>query len=160
MTRIVTVLTEGFADWETTLINAAGRSFYGFETVYATPGGQPVRSSGGMRVAADLAIEDIDPNGLDVLLVCGGGIWETDAAPDVTDLLRRTHAAGKIVGEACAEERQRVPKSGAAIIFVGIARHSEFGMVTILLASACVVAGREDMAVRRGTEPRILIGGG
>lgn len=102
MTKLVTILTEGFADWETAQINATGRSFYGFETAYATPGGQPVRSSGGMQVAADLAVEDIDPAALDVLLVCGGGIWETAAAPDVTDLLRRTHAAGKIVAGICA----------------------------------------------------------
>lgn len=111
MTRIVTVLTEGFADWETALINAAGRSFYGFETAYATPGGQPVRSSGGMRVAADLAVEDIDVDAFDVLLICGGTIWESEAAPDVTDLLRRAHAAGKVLGGICAATLQ-VAKSG------------------------------------------------
>jgi putative intracellular protease/amidase len=106
MTKIVTILTEGFADWETALINAAGRSFYGFETAYATPGGAPVRSAGGLQVAADMSIGDIDPAGLDVLLVCGGTIWETDAAPDLGDLLRRTHAAGKVVGGICAATLQ------------------------------------------------------
>ena len=37
MTRIVTVLTEGFADWETSLLNAVAHSFYGGQTLYATP---------------------------------------------------------------------------------------------------------------------------
>jgi putative intracellular protease/amidase len=106
MTKLVTILTEGFADWETALINAVGRSFYGFETVFATPGGTPVRSSGGMQVTPDLAVEDIDSNAFDALLVCGGGIWETDAAPDLTELLRRTHDAGKVVGAICAATLQ------------------------------------------------------
>jgi putative intracellular protease/amidase len=101
MTRIVTILTDGFADWETALINAGGSSFYGFETAYATPGGAAVRSSGGMRAMADLALEDIDLDHVDVLLVCGGTIWATDAAPDITGLLRRAHAAGKVVGVIC-----------------------------------------------------------
>jgi putative intracellular protease/amidase len=101
MTRIVTVLTEGFADWETALINAGGSAFYGFETAYATPGGTTVRSSGGLRAMADLALEEIDLDAVDVLLVCGGTIWATDAAPDITDLLRRAHAAGKVVGVIC-----------------------------------------------------------
>ncbi len=32
MAKIVTILTEGFADWETGLLNGAARSFYGIET--------------------------------------------------------------------------------------------------------------------------------
>jgi putative intracellular protease/amidase len=102
MTRIVTILTEGFADWETALLNAVARSFYGVETAYATPSGTIVRSSGGMRVTSDMAAEAIDPAGLDVLLVCGGGIWEGPDSPDLTGVLRAVHGAGKIVGGICA----------------------------------------------------------
>ena len=42
MTKIVTVLTDGFADWETSLLNAVARGFYGVETDYATLDGMPV----------------------------------------------------------------------------------------------------------------------
>ena len=48
MTTIVTVLTDGFADWETALLNAAARSYYGIETLFAAPGGRsypPVRNN-------------------------------------------------------------------------------------------------------------------
>lgn len=102
MTRIVTILTEGFADWETALLNAVARSFYGMETAYATPDGRPVISSGAMQVTPHLALADIDPAQLDVLLVCGGGAWEQPDAPDVTASLIAAHAAGKIVGGICA----------------------------------------------------------
>ncbi len=55
MTTIVTILTEGFADWETTLLNAVAHAFYKVETRFATPGGKPVTSSGGMTVTPTLA---------------------------------------------------------------------------------------------------------
>lgn len=87
MPNAVTVLTEGFADWETGLFNATARLYYDFDTRFATPQGKPVTSSGGMLVTPQLAIEAIDLDGLDVLLVCGGPGWQSAEAPDITALL-------------------------------------------------------------------------
>jgi putative intracellular protease/amidase len=101
MTTIVTILTPGFADWETALLNAAAREFMQIETRFATPGGEMVTSLGGMRVSPHLAVDDIDPETIDALLVNGGSIWSTPSAPDLTDLLRATHAAGKTVAGIC-----------------------------------------------------------
>ena len=63
MPTIATILTDGFADWETALLNAVARSFYGVETRFVTPGGKPVRSMGGMTASGDLALEDLDVRG-------------------------------------------------------------------------------------------------
>jgi putative intracellular protease/amidase len=101
MTKIVTILTEGFADWETGLLNGAARAFYGVETAYATPGGKPVTSSGGMRVAPDVAIEEINVDQLDALIVCGGTAWQQPGAPDLTTLLMAAEAKGKVIGAIC-----------------------------------------------------------
>ena len=101
MTTIVTILTEGFADWETTLLNAVARGFYGATVSYATPGGEAVISTGGMKVAPDLAIRDIDIGTLDALVVCGGEAWQRPGAPNLTDLLRNAKAAGKVIGAIC-----------------------------------------------------------
>lgn len=101
MTRIVTILTDGFADWETALLNGVARGFYGAETAFATPGGKPVTSSGGMTVAGDLALEDVDVARLDALVVCGGTIWQTPQAPDLTALLTAARAADKVIGVIC-----------------------------------------------------------
>lgn len=38
MTTLLTVLTPGFADWETALLNAGARDYYRLETRFATPG--------------------------------------------------------------------------------------------------------------------------
>jgi putative intracellular protease/amidase len=101
MTTIVTLLTEGFADWETAMLNAVARGYYSVETRFATPGGTPVRSSGGMLVSAGLALEDLDPQALDALVICGGTTWQTEAAPDLTPAVRAVREAGKLLAGIC-----------------------------------------------------------
>lgn len=101
MTTIVTILTEGYADWETALLNAAARSYYGIDTKFATPGGKPVTSAGGLKVTPDLAVEDIDPQAVDALVVNGGAAWSQPDAPDVSTVLLATRHAGKTVAGIC-----------------------------------------------------------
>jgi len=101
MTKIVTILTEGFADWETTLLNAVARTYYKVETHYATPSGKPVTSSGGMRVTPDLAAENVRPDAFDAVIICGGSAWQGDNPPDVSSLLRATRNAGTLLGLIC-----------------------------------------------------------
>ena len=101
MPRMVTILTQGFADWETTLLNALAKGFYRAETAYASPGGRPVTSMGGMTVSPEMAIEAVDPAHIDALVVCGGTAWKRDGAPDITAVVRATRQAGKIVAGIC-----------------------------------------------------------
>jgi putative intracellular protease/amidase len=101
LTKIVTILTEGFADWETTLLNAVARTYYKVETHYATPGGKPVTSSGGMRVTPDMAAEDVKPEAFDAVIVCGGTAWQSDHPPDIAALMQATKARGVLLGLIC-----------------------------------------------------------
>jgi len=101
MTRLVTLLTEGFADWETTLLNGVGKGYYRMETAYATPDGKAVTSMGGMNVTPDMAFGDVDPASFDALIVCGGTRWKQPGAPDITDIAKRFHAAKKLVAAIC-----------------------------------------------------------
>lgn len=101
MTKFVTILSEGFADWETALLNAAARSYYGVETLYATPGGLPVTSAGGLRVTPDLAVAAIDVSAIDALVVCGGTAWARPDAPDIGAVLVAARDAGKTVAGIC-----------------------------------------------------------
>jgi len=101
MTTLVTILTPGFADWETALLNAGARDYYQFETRFATPGGEPVTSAGGLKVLPNLAVEDIEVERVDAILVNGGNIWSSPDAPDLSSLLRAAHSAGKTVGGIC-----------------------------------------------------------
>lgn len=101
MPTIATILTEGFADWETALLNAAARAYYDVETRFVTPGGQPVRSMGGMTVSADLALEDFSTSGIDAVIVCGGSIWQSPEAPDLGGLFAEAIREEKLLGLIC-----------------------------------------------------------
>jgi len=101
MTVLVTILTPGFADWETALLNAGARDYYRLETRFATPGGEAVVSAGGLKVMPNLAVEDIEIDRVDAILVNGGSIWSTPDFPDLSGLLRDAHAAGKTIGGIC-----------------------------------------------------------
>jgi putative intracellular protease/amidase len=101
MTRIATILTEGFADWETALLNAVAHGFYKAETGFATPGGRPVTSMGGMLVTPSLVLEDLDPSRFDALVICGGAAWKQPGAADISAIAHRTHAAGKTIAAIC-----------------------------------------------------------
>jgi putative intracellular protease/amidase len=101
MTTIVTILTEDFADWETGILNGVAAGFYGVKTLYATPGGNPVTSTGGMQVTPDLALEQIEVSELDAIVVCGGEAWQKPNAPDLTAVLEAAHKDGKVVGAIC-----------------------------------------------------------
>ncbi|MFZ4878354.1 DJ-1/PfpI family protein [Janthinobacterium sp. Mn2066] len=101
MPRAITILSHNFSDWETALLNSTARQYYGFYTSFATPGGMQVASSGGMLVTPQLALEDISLDGLDALIVCGGSIWQTPQAPDLSPLLVAAHARGSVVAGMC-----------------------------------------------------------
>lgn len=96
---VLIVLTEGYADWETPLISAAGRDFYGAELRHATPGGGDVTSMAGLRVTG---LPDIAPQPDEIIVICGGGIWTTDKAPKIEPLLRAAYDAGHVIAGICA----------------------------------------------------------
>lgn len=101
MKRMVTLLTDGFADWETALLNAVARSYYGAETHFASPGGLAVVSSGGMQVVPGLAMEAIDFSDIDALVICGGTIWQSDNPPDIKALVQAARESGCLVAGIC-----------------------------------------------------------
>lgn len=101
MTTIVTILTESYADWEIALLTGSARNFYGMKILHAAPGGAPVTSAGGLRVTPDLAIRAIELGAVDALIVCGGGIWRTERAPNLDLLLRQAREQEVVVGGIC-----------------------------------------------------------
>jgi putative intracellular protease/amidase len=99
--KLAVVLTEGFSDWECALLMASARTYFSFEIVAATPGGTPVTSMGGLRVTPDMAAEKLDAGTFDGLILCGGTIWETSDAPDLSALIHAFHDKGRLVAAIC-----------------------------------------------------------
>lgn len=105
MTTIVAILTDSFADWEVGILAAAARGFCGVDVITASPGGAPVTSMGGLKVAPDMSIDDIDLAAVDAIAVIGGGVWDQPDAPDLTELLTIAYAHGKFIGAICGGTR-------------------------------------------------------
>jgi transcriptional regulator GlxA family with amidase domain len=101
MTTLVTILAEDYADWEIAPLAAVARGFYGLRVRHAAPGGRQLTSAAGLRVTPDLALDAIDLETTDALVVCGGTIWQTDRAPDLSGLLVAAHERGILVGGIC-----------------------------------------------------------
>lgn len=99
--RLAIVLTEGYADWECGLLMATARHEYKATTVVLTPGGADVTSLGGLPVTSAGAAEDTRPEDFDVLVLCGGTIWQSAAPPDLSAPVQRFLAAGKPVAGIC-----------------------------------------------------------
>lgn len=102
MSKIAIILTPDYADWEITFITAIGRSYYGLETVTASPNGQTITSAGGIKTIPDMSLEDISADDFNVLVLCGGTTWAGENAPNVDELVGSFLDAGKTVGAICA----------------------------------------------------------
>lgn len=99
--RLAIVLTEGYADWECGLLMATARHECGAQTVVLTPGGKDVTSLGGVSIRSAGKAEDAAPADYDVLVLCGGTIWQSDDVPDLSAPVGRFISAGKPVAGIC-----------------------------------------------------------
>lgn len=100
--HIAFILIDAFADWEHAYLSSAARTYFEATTSFHTPGGKPVTSMGGMTVDPGNALEDLEPDAYDALVVIGSSGWMGAEPPDVTAALRRAGDAGKVVGAICA----------------------------------------------------------
>ena len=105
MTTILALLTPNYADWEFGLLAAAARGYCEVDVLTASPDGEPVLSMGGLKAQPDMAFNDIDLGKLRALLVIGGTIWESDEAPDTSELLRAANWDQRLIGAICGGTR-------------------------------------------------------
>ena len=97
---VLILLTEGFADWETGLLAAATTD--GLVLRHASPDGSDVSSIGGMRVTG---LETFAPTGDEVVVICGGTIWERPEAPDIGPALMSARQNGAPIAAICGGVR-------------------------------------------------------
>ncbi len=98
MRPVLILLTKAFADWETGLIAAQGRDWFGMDVRLASPDGGDVTSMGGLTASH---LSPFQPQGDEVIVICGGMIWNTDAAPDLTAPLRAAQDRGQPIAAIC-----------------------------------------------------------
>ncbi|HEV7344656.1 MAG TPA: DJ-1/PfpI family protein [Devosia sp.] len=98
MQPITIVLSQGFSDWEIAPLAGAGRAFFSADIRFASPGGGALTSAAGLTVAATEPFTAPDTG---VVVICGGPVWESTEAPDMSQALRRAIANGCVVAGIC-----------------------------------------------------------
>lgn len=101
MSKIAILLSEGFADWEYGLIAGTGGPYYGFETGIFAPQAGDITSQGRLQVYVSQGIDKLADWKPDTIVVIGGMIWETEFAPDLSELLRDQYAKGVALAGIC-----------------------------------------------------------
>jgi putative intracellular protease/amidase len=96
------VFIPGFADWEYGLLSASAVEWFGGRTLSLSPDGKPVRSMSGFGLTPDRSLDPVANGDLDAVAVIGSDEWASDAAPDVSGLLRSVRERGGVIGGICA----------------------------------------------------------
>ena len=80
--RVGLFVFDDFADWEPAFALTGLRRWgkRGVTVIGETP--EPVTSMGGLRVTPDQGLTEVDPAGLELLLIPGGDRWETTDPPE------------------------------------------------------------------------------
>jgi putative intracellular protease/amidase len=98
-------LYDTLADWEVgyLLVELRTGRFTGepWEIVTVASSTEPVTSMGGMRIASDLALADLDPTASDLLVLPGAELWDDGRGDEFAAAAERFLAAGVPVAAIC-----------------------------------------------------------
>lgn len=95
-------LFDGFADWEAASALAELRRTFGCSVATFSLAREQLVSMGGIRVTADLRIEEVQPETAEILILPGGDAWMEREIGEMTALIRAVHEAGRPVAAICA----------------------------------------------------------
>lgn len=101
-TKIYIFLFYGYADWEISFITPELNRSEDFELIYCSKDGQPVRSMGGLSVYSDIALDKIDAEDVDILILPGGSAWEKGGNTEIDELVNTLFHSDKSIGAICA----------------------------------------------------------
>jgi putative intracellular protease/amidase len=92
---------DGYADWEPSLAIAGLQKFTDFSVKTFSKDGQPVRSMGNVSVQPDVAMEQVFPNDVDLLLLPGGDAWDEGKNLEIQPLLNAVLDQNRTVAAIC-----------------------------------------------------------
>ncbi|MFD9872134.1 GlxA family transcriptional regulator [Streptomyces niveus] len=105
--RVVFVIFEGFQSLDLSgpfeVFQQAGRPDPGYDCRTVAPAAGPVRSGGGLRVHADHGIGDLDPSGIDTLVVAGGnGVDDAVRDPALVGWIAEAATTARRITSVCS----------------------------------------------------------
>lgn len=99
--RAYVLVFDGLADWEPALALCEIRKSGKYEVLTAGHSRKSVVTMGGLKVEADLGIDEVEPRDTAIFILPGGDRWEERADQKVEDFLRRMHAEKVLIGAIC-----------------------------------------------------------
>lgn len=100
--KVYVFLCNGFSDWEIAYITPEIKKSNEFDLIYFSQYGDSVLSMGGLTVLPDVSLEDIDPNGVDMLILPGGTSWESGENDFIEPLVSELFRSGIAIAAICA----------------------------------------------------------
>ena len=100
---IYVLVFEGMADWEPAHALAELRRSGKREVVSVGFDRSPIRTMGGLQITPDVALSDVSPAAVELLILPGGDLWESGAYPrdELESLVHRLVAAETPVAAIC-----------------------------------------------------------
>jgi putative intracellular protease/amidase len=103
MSRVYTLIFDGYADWELGHALAELRRYGKVDVVTAGFSDETVLSMGGLRVVPDKTIGEVDIQDVLLFILPGGHLWEGPYPKDeIEPLLHRLEKAEKPIAAICA----------------------------------------------------------
>ncbi|MFC8828965.1 GlxA family transcriptional regulator [Streptomyces sp. NPDC057137] len=105
--RVVFVIFEGFQSLDLSgpfeVFQQAGRPGPGYDCRIVAPVAGPTRSTSGLRVHADHGIADLDPAGIDTLVVAGGsGVDDAAKGPALVEWIAEAGTTARRITSVCS----------------------------------------------------------
>jgi putative intracellular protease/amidase len=92
---------DGLADWEPAHalceMNKSGK----FDVVTVGSSQVPVTTMGGLKLAPEITLDQVNPAEAAIFILPGGDMWEKQSDDGVKALLQRLHMEGVLIGAIC-----------------------------------------------------------
>ena len=103
--KVIFIILDQYADWEypflaSMLQDRIQDKTSPFEVKTVSLSRNPIKSIGGFTTIPDYGIEDIPTDYAGIILI-GGMSWRTEEAKEITPIVKKAYADGKIVGAIC-----------------------------------------------------------
>lgn len=94
-------LFDGFSDWEISYLSPELQKSEKIELKYFSIDGGNVKSMGGLNIATEYSIDQIDSSQISALILPGGSAWENNSLNAVDKIIENLHTENKPIGAIC-----------------------------------------------------------
>lgn len=99
--KIFVLLFDGFSDWEISYLTPEINKSDNFDLVYFSETHGLVTSMGGLQIKPAIALNDVNSEEIEMLILPGGEAWECGKAPAIENMVMKVFNGGKSIAAIC-----------------------------------------------------------